>query len=125
MYELTVKLHLLLILLSFASFLLRTLWGFQGSALLNNEVALKAHKVITLLMLLSALVLCFFIGQYPFLDAWVTEKLILLIAYVAFAILAFRPAISKKSRYIFASIASGLFVMMFVIAKLHTPLLLG
>ncbi|MGF1757724.1 SirB2 family protein [Photobacterium sagamiensis] len=125
MYSLILKAHLVLIILSFLSFVLRTWWGIKGSALLHNELALKAHKVITLLMLISALVLCFMISQYPFVDSWLTEKLGLLVAYVAFAMMAFRPQISAKSRYIFASIACGLFLTMFVIAKSHSPILLG
>lgn len=125
MYSIILKAHLVLIILSFLSFVLRTWWGIKESALLHNQLALKAHKVITFLMLISALVLCIMISQYPFVDTWLTEKFALLIAYVAFAIMAFRPQISSKSRYIFASIASGLFLTMFVIAKSHSPLLLG
>lgn len=125
MYQIIVKLHLLLILLSFASFLLRTWWAFTDSYWLESVKAFKIHKAVTMLMLLSALGLSFMAGLYPFMDAWVTEKFILLIAYVAFAMLAFRPAITKKHRYVFASVASGLFVVIFMIAKMHTPVVLG
>ncbi len=125
MYQLIIKLHLLLIFASFASFLLRTWWAFTGSHWLQSDKAFKVHKVVIMLMLLSALGLSFMAGLYPFMDAWVTEKFILLIAYVAFAMLAFRPAITNKSRYIFASVASGLFVTIFLIAKMHTPVILG
>ncbi|MCJ2376048.1 SirB2 family protein [Vibrio sp. ZSDZ34] len=125
MYTLLIKAHLALIVLSFISFLLRTLWGFKGSPLLENKLAFAAHKAITLTMLISALILCFMINQYPFVDAWLTEKLMLLIAYVAFAMLAFKPSITAKTRSILASVTCFLFVMIFYIAKLHTPVLLG
>lgn len=125
MYSILLKAHLLLILLSFISFLLRTFWGVKGSSMLENALAFKLHKVVTLLMLVSALALCLVVGQYPLTDAWLSEKLLLLVAYVGFAMLAFKPNMAAKQRYIFASIACGLFATMLFIAKTHSPILLG
>mgnify|MGYP001359820747 CR=1 FL=1 len=125
MYQLLLKAHLGLVLLGFLSFLLRTYWGVTSSALLKNALALKAHKLLTLLMLVSALALCFTIKQYPVTDAWLTEKLVLLAAYVVFAMMAFRPDALASQRYLLAGVASGLFAVMLFIAKTHTPLLLG
>nr|WP_244292131.1 SirB2 family protein [Vibrio cidicii] len=98
MYLLLLKAHVGLILLSFLSFALRTYWGYRGSVWLESELAFKAYKVITLTMLLSALVLCVTINQYPFTDAWLTEKLLLLVAYVACAMLAFKPKLNRQLR---------------------------
>ncbi|MDP5292505.1 SirB2 family protein [Oceanimonas sp. CHS3-5] len=125
MYQLLLKAHLVLVVLGFLSFVLRTWWGVTGSARLHNALALKAHKVVTLLMLISALGLCLVIGQYPVTDAWLTEKLLLLVAYVAVAMLAFRPVAPARQRYVLAGISCGLFATMLLIAKSHTPLLLG
>lgn len=125
MYPLLLKAHIALIVLSFVSFILRTWWGFKGSALLENKLAFVVHKAITLTMLISALILCFMINQYPFADAWLTEKLVLLVAYVAFAMLAFKPTLSTKTRSVLASITCIIFVMIFYIAKLHTPIVLS
>ncbi|GAA3703850.1 SirB2 family protein [Oceanisphaera sediminis] len=125
MYPLLLKAHLALILLGFLSFLLRTYWGITSSVLLKNALAFKVHKLLTLLMLVSALALCLAIDQYPVTDAWLTEKLILLVAYVAFAMMAFRPAALAGQRYLFAGVACGLFATMLFIAKTHSPLLLG
>ncbi|MCE9687138.1 MULTISPECIES: SirB2 family protein [Shewanella] len=125
MYPLLLKLHLGLVSLCFLSFLLRTYWGLAHSAMLASVPALKAHKLVTLLMLLSALALCVAVGQYPITDAWLTEKLLLLAAYVGFAMLAFKPYALAKQRYIFAGIACGLFAVILIIAKSHSPLLLG
>jgi uncharacterized membrane protein SirB2 len=125
MYPLLLKAHLGLILLGFLSFLVRTYWGVTSSALLKNALALKAHKLLNLLMLLSAFALCFTINQYPIADAWLTEKLVLLVAYVALATMAFRPDVLARQRYVLAGVACGLFATMLFIAKTHTPLLLG
>ncbi|MBH9741750.1 hypothetical protein CJ419_18900 [Vibrio navarrensis] len=125
MYLLLLKAHVGLILLSFLSFALRTYWGYRGSAWLESELAFKAHKVITLTMLLSALVLCVTINQYPFTDAWLTEKLLLLVAYVACAMLAFKPKLNRQLRTVFTSVTCILFVMIFYIAKTHAPIVLS
>ncbi len=125
MYLLLLKAHIALIALSFISFLLRTWWGFKGSDLLENKLAFTLHKVITLTMLVSAVVLCFTVSQYPFSDAWLTEKLALLVAYVAFAMLAFRPKLNSKVRTVFASITCVIFGVIFYIAKMHTPIILS
>lgn len=125
MYLLLLKSHLALILLSFLSFLLRTGWGYKESPWLANKLAFTAHKMITLGMLVSALALCFMISQYPFSDAWLTEKLVLLGVYVAFAMLAFKPNLSPKVRSVFASLTCVVFVMIAYIAKSHMPIFLS
>lgn len=125
MYTLLLKAHLGLILLSFLSFLLRAIWGYKGSRLLESKPAFMVHKVITLAMLASALALCFTISQYPFADAWLTEKLALLVAYVVFAMLAFKPKLSPKVRSVYVSVTCVIFVMIGYIAKSHTALFLS
>ncbi|WP_107850659.1 SirB2 family protein [Oceanimonas marisflavi] len=125
MYQFLLKAHVALVVLGFLSFLLRTWWGVTHSARLHNALALKAHKLVTLLMLVSALALCVVIAQYPVTDAWLTEKLVLLVAYVAFAMMAFKPEVPARRRYVLAGIGCALFATILFIAKSHTPLLLG
>jgi uncharacterized membrane protein SirB2 len=125
MYPLLLKAHLGLVLLGFLSFLVRTYWGVTSSTLLKNALAFKVHKLLTLLMLVSAFALCFMVKQYPITHAWLTEKLVLLLAYVAFAMMAFRPYALAGQRYVLAGVACGLFVTMLFIARTHAPLLLG
>ncbi|EIT7143826.1 SirB2 family protein [Vibrio vulnificus] len=125
MYLLLLKAHIGLIVLSFFSFALRAYWGFKMSTWLMKERPLKVHKVITLVMLISAIALCLTISQYPFADTWLTEKLLLLVAYVGFAQLAFKPQLNRQLRMVFTSVTCILFVMIFYIAKTHMPILLG
>ncbi|MCG6313090.1 SirB2 family protein [Vibrio vulnificus] len=70
MYLLLLKAHIGLIVLSFFSFALRAYWGFKASTWLMKEWPLKVHKVITLVMLISAIALCLTISQYPLADRW-------------------------------------------------------
>ncbi|MGF1775702.1 SirB2 family protein [Vibrio nomapromontoriensis] len=125
MYSLILKAHVALVLLSFISFLLRAMWGFNASALIENKFALAMHKLLTLMMLTSAVLLCVTIRQYPFVDPWLTEKFMLLLAYVGSAMLVFRPNQSRKSRAILTSLTCVIFISIFVIGKLHAPIALG
>ncbi|MGR2951075.1 SirB2 family protein [Vibrio vulnificus] len=122
MYLLLLKAHIGLIVLSFFSFALRAYWGFKMSTWLMKEWPLKVHKVITLVMLISAIALCLTISQYPFADTWLTEKLLLLVSYVG---LAFKPQLNRQLRMVFTSVTCILFVMIFYIAKTHVPILLS
>ncbi|MGF1747689.1 SirB2 family protein [Vibrio cionasavignyae] len=125
MYSLILKAHVALVLLSFISFLLRAMWGFNASALIENKFALAMHQLLTFMMLISALLLCLTIKQYPFVDPWLTEKFILFIAYVGSAMLVFRPHQSRQSRAILTSLTCIIFTLIFVIGKLHAPVVLG
>jgi uncharacterized membrane protein SirB2 len=122
MYAMLLKTHVILVGLSMFSFILRTSWAYYYPHLLANEIALKGHKVVTSLLLLSALFLCFSLGQYPFVDAWLTEKLVLLVLYVAAALMAFNPRLVPKVRGIFVITACVSFVLMVIIAKTHSSL---
>ena len=125
MYAILLKAHLALVMLSLLSFILRTSWAYFYPHLLANELALKAHKVVTLLLLLSALLLCITLGQYPLLDPWLTEKLLLLGLYVAGAMMAFNPKLPSILRSVFVAIASVCFVLIFVIAKTHSAIFIS
>ncbi|MCG6272726.1 SirB2 family protein [Vibrio vulnificus] len=103
MYLLLLKAHIGLIVLSFFSFALRAYWGFKASTWLMKEWPLKVHKVITLVMLISAIALCLTISQYPFADTWVAERLLGLVAEVGCAQLAFKPQLNRQLRMVFTS----------------------
>ncbi|MBB1267848.1 SirB2 family protein [Shewanella sp. SR44-3] len=125
MYGILLNTHIALVVLSLLSFILRSSWAYFSPQLLANELALKAHKVVTLLLLLSALLLCISIGQYPFLEPWLTEKLLFLGLYVAGALFAFNPKVSRKIRSVFVVFASASFVLIFIIAKTHSPIFIS
>ncbi|ABE55238.1 conserved hypothetical protein [Shewanella denitrificans OS217] len=124
MYAMLLKTHLILVGLSMFSFILRSSWAYYYPHLLANEIALKSHKIVTLLLLLSALLLCISLGQYPFVDAWLTEKLVLLVLYVAAALMAFNSRLAPKVRGLVIMTACVSLVLMVIIAKTHSSLVL-
>ncbi len=124
MYPFLLKAHLLLLVVSLLSFALRTVWAIKGSDKIYDEMLLKIHQVLNVVLILSGFALCVAIGQYPFVDAWVTEKFILLFVYVAFAMLAFKPEMNLKIRKVFITMTLVFFVAIFYIGKAKVSLMI-
>lgn len=123
MYPIILKVHLAVVVISLLIFLSRTLMSFAGSAMANHPLVLKGAGLMLLLVLLSAAGLCVSIGQYPFVDGWLTEKLIGLVAYVALGIMSLNPATSKPVRMVLAAAALAAFAATFTVARLHAGFL--
>ncbi len=88
--------HLMFVLLSVVLFYYR----FFQQQLMGKELP-KILKVlphiIDTLLLVSALVLCYILSQYPFTVAWLTYKLFFVIGYIGLAIAAMKSADKKRS----------------------------
>jgi uncharacterized membrane protein SirB2 len=91
-------LHITFALLSGGFFLLRGLWMLQDSPLLQQRwVKVLPHGVDTLL-LSSALVMVFWSGQYPFVQPWLTAKVLALTVYIALGSIALKRGKTKGVR---------------------------
>ncbi|MCK2089407.1 SirB2 family protein [Thauera aromatica] len=90
MYYTIKHLHVTCVVLSAAGFLLRGLWMFTGSPLLQRRLTRVLPHVIDSLLLLSAIGLATMIGQYPFAAGWVTAKVFGLIAYILLGTVALK-----------------------------------
>jgi uncharacterized membrane protein SirB2 len=73
-------------------------------------------------LLTAALMLMTIVQQYPFVDAWLTVKVILLVVYITLGLIAFRSSRSLPER--FGAFLSALCVYGFIIsvARAHDPL---
>jgi len=91
-------LHITFAVLSGSFFLLRGLWMLMDSPMLQRRwVKVVPHGVDTLL-LATALVLVFWSGQYPFVQPWLTAKVIALVAYIVLGAIALKRGKSKGVR---------------------------
>ncbi|MEO7952674.1 MAG: SirB2 family protein [Polaromonas sp.] len=115
MNYLSVKhLHITFAILSGSFFLLRGFWMLADSPLLQRRwVKVVPHGVDTLL-LGSALVMVFWSGQYPFVQSWLTAKVLALIAYIVLGAIALKRGKTKGVRT-FALLAS-LAVFAYIVA---------
>ena len=73
--------HMLLAILSPLLFSLRAWRSIRGLEPARGWLRLTPH-VVDSLLLLAGIALALIIRQYPFRDAWLTAKLLALIAYI-------------------------------------------
>jgi len=102
-YTLIKHLHVACVILSIGGFCLRGLWQLRWlkkSALagrLSRKLRWLPHVNDTVL-LAAAIILAVLIGQYPFVDAWLTAKVLGLIVYIILGSLALTPGRPARLR---------------------------
>ncbi|WP_350563539.1 SirB2 family protein, partial [Psychrobacter sp. CAL346-MNA-CIBAN-0220] len=71
-------------------FIVRFVLHLRQSPIMEKKFVKVAPHVIDTFLLLSGVTLCFMIKQYPFVDPWMTEKIICVAAYIALGIMALK-----------------------------------
>jgi uncharacterized membrane protein SirB2 len=106
--------HIIFIFTAFVSFIGRFSLSFLKPDIVQNKIAKIVPHVIDTILLLSGFSLViqgnWLEGEY----GWIISKLILLLGYIAFGIMAMRCKGSKRWLAFFAAIAC--FVYIFIIA---------
>lgn len=90
--------HMTCALLSGLFFLVRGCWMMAGSALLQRRWVKIAPHVIDTLLLASALALTLWSSQYPFVQSWLSAKLLALLLYIALGTVALKRGKTKGMR---------------------------
>ncbi len=104
-----------------------SLFAIRGLLLILGQPWAMARPVRTLsqaidtVLLAAAITLTITIGQYPFVDAWLTAKVLLLVVYIALGIRAFRPERSAAARLGYFLAALGVFAFIVSVALTHDP----
>lgn len=125
MYFAVKHLHLSTIVISLALFILRFYWVNRNPEKMQKKWVKVTPHIIDTVLLLSALTLCFIIQQYPFVDAWLTEKVMGLVLYILMGMVALKWANTTAVRWggFFGAIASLVFIAK--VAVLKQPILFG
>ena len=89
-YLLVKHLHITFAVLSGSFFLLRGLWMLAESPMLSQRWVRTVPHVVDTLLLGSALLLVFWSGQYPFVQNWLTAKVLALVAYIVLGTIALK-----------------------------------
>ena len=92
--------HLTAVVLSFSLFFLRGLWMLADSPQLQERWVKIVPHVIDTVLLASAIALAVLIHQYPFVQTWLTAKLIALVVYIGLGTVAIKRGRSKGVRVI-------------------------
>ncbi|MBY5992747.1 SirB2 family protein [Ferrimonas balearica] len=118
-------LHMTLIAASVGFFILRFVWLMAESPLLGRKWARIAPHALDTFLLLSGVLLCVAIAQYPGTSAWLTEKMIALVAYILLGVITFKLQRGKLFRTFAFLGALGWVYYMARLAMTKTPILLG
>ena len=123
MQYLTLKwIHIACAVLSISGFTLRGILMLLDSPLLTTRFARVAPHVVDTVLLASALWLAALIGQYPFVEGWLTAKVLALIAYIALGAVALKRARGKAARAAAFALALGAAAYIVSVALTRDPL---
>ncbi len=122
MYFALKHIHLLCAALSIVGFIVRGALRIADSAVLQKKWIRIAPHIIDTLLLLSAIGLMVSIQQYPFVNSWLTAKLLGLIVYIFLGVVTLRIAKSQPVRIIAYVLAIATFSYVGAVAITKTPL---
>tara|TARA_Y100000034_G_C6765711_1_gene341313 strand:+ start:139 stop:504 length:366 start_codon:yes stop_codon:yes gene_type:complete len=115
-------LHLTAVGLSILFFVFRFIWSqFDATALNKKWVKILPHIIDTVL-LASAIWLCVILSQYPFVNAWLTFKVIGVVLYIVFGLFALKKAKTKLSKWGFFVAALVVLMATAMVAVTKQPL---
>jgi len=112
------NIHIFSALISFALFFIRGLWVMRGSAMMQQKWVKIIPHINDTILLGTAIALTISIGQYPFVDGWLTAKLLALVAYICLGIEALRLAKTDTGRA--AAWLAALVVFLFIVSVAMT-----
>ena len=106
---------------SYILFFLRGIWSLNGSAIMSQRWIKIVPHVVDTLLIVSAIMLAFSIREYPFVDAWLTAKVIALLLYIGLGFVALRYGRSKTVRLSAWVMAQLVFTYIVLVAISHNP----
>ena len=124
-YLLVKHLHITCAVLSGSFFLLRGVWMLlESDALQRRWVKVVPHVVDTVL-LTTALTMVFWSAQYPFVQPWLTAKVLALLAYIVLGTIALKRGQTKATRTaaLVAALAVFAYIVLVALSRKAMPFL--
>ena len=120
-YYVAKSLHVGAVVVSVAGFAARGALMLSGSRLLEARFVRVAPHVVDTVLLASALWLCWIIRQYPFVQGWLTAKVLGLLAYIVLGTIALKRGRTRGVRV--AAFVGALAVVGYIVsvALAHDP----
>ncbi|MGB1297523.1 MAG: SirB2 family protein [Psychrobium sp.] len=118
-------LHMTLVAFSVLFFVIRAALMFMKKPIHDKKWAKMTSRIADTFLLVSAIVLCTIISQYPFADNWLTEKVLCLVAYIILAYVALYRAQTTKTKILTTVGAVGWVLIAGKIAVMKQPMFLG
>ncbi len=118
-YLIVKHLHMTMAYLSISLFIFRSILSVRESALLQHKLVKILPHLIDSFLLLFAVMLMLTIKQYPFVDAWLTAKLMALLAYIIIGSIAIKRGKTTLIRLWAGIFAVLIFTYILGVAKTH------
>lgn len=115
-------LHMGLAALSGSFFLLRGAWMLADSPVLQRRWVRMAPHVVDSALLASAVVLAIWSSQYPLAEAWLTVKVLALLAYIVLGTIALKRGRTRSIRSAAYLAAVLVFLYIVGVAVMKNPL---
>ena len=114
-------LHILAVILSGSLFMLRGLLMLLRSRHVNHPPLRYLSYAIDTTLLTAALLLVTMLHQYPFVQAWLTMKVLLLILYIVLGSQALKRGRTRTIQIICYFAALLVFAFIVSVARTHSP----
>ncbi|HET9835182.1 MAG TPA: SirB2 family protein [Rhodanobacteraceae bacterium] len=114
--------HVGCVIASGSLFFMRGCMMLAGLPAANHVALRRLSVVIDSLLLSAAIALTTIIHQYPFVQAWLTVKVILLVVYIVLGVFALRRGRTRAIRAGFFAAAMIVFLFIVTVARTHAPI---
>lgn len=114
--------HIAAVLASGTLFLMRGLALFAGARWAMAAPLRYLSYTIDTVLLTAALMLMTIVRQYPFVHAWLTVKVLLLVVYIVLGLMAFWGGRTRAMRVGCWVAAMAVFAFIVSVARAHDPL---
>ncbi len=114
--------HMLLAAISIIGFIIRGALRLCNSPALQRKWVRIVPHIVDTFLLLTAIGLMINIGQYPFVNGWLTAKFLGLLVYIGLGVVALRVAKTQPLRVIAYLLAIATFFYIGAVAVTKSPL---
>ena len=121
-YSLLKHIHVSTVTITFGLFVTRGVWMLAESPRLQARWVKILPHVNDATLLASGIGLAVLLRQYPFVNGWLTAKLIALLAYIGLGTVALKRGRTKPIRTTAFLLALAVFAYLVAVALTHNPL---
>ena len=114
--------HIGCAILTIALFVLRGGLMLAGAPLLRSLPLRILPHVVDTVLLASAVMLTIIVHQYPFVQAWLTTKVVLLVVYIVLGSIALKRGRTRPVRVVAFDAALATVLFLVSVARTHDPL---
>jgi len=122
MFSILKTIHVVCAALSITGYVIRGIWMIRESAWLQKKWVRVLPHIVDTTLLGSAILLAMQIQQYPFVQNWLTAKVLALVAYIVIGAIGLKYGSTKKIRISAWLVAIAIFLYIVLVALTHQAL---